>query len=578
MFGIREVSPSPEVDVHLPDGRVLRGPRGASLGAFLKPFEASFPAPVMGAVMNGELRELTASVTLEAQVEPVTLADEDGARIYRRSLVFLLEVAFDRLFPEAKLTVEHSVFVGGYFCRVEKRPPLDATELARLEAEMHRLVNADLPIHRQEVPLAEALRYFRTRGEQDKVALLRYRTKPYLTLYELQGYRDYHYGYMVPSTGYLRWFGLMPANGGFILRFPERREPTRLPPPRGATKLLEMFTQYGDWLRRLGILYVGALNDAIQAERVRQIILVAEALHQQQLANIARIIADHRRDLRVVLIAGPSSAGKTTFARRLAVQLLTHGITPFALEVDNYFVDRELTPRDEHGQYDFEHIDAVQRERLVHDLKRLIAGERVRLPRYNFVAGRSEEGPEVQLKPGQMIILEGIHGLNPDLLPGFPQEQAFRIYVSAFTQLNLDRHNRVSTTDTRLLRRIVRDARERGYPARHTIAHWDMVRRGERRWIFPFQEQADVMFNSALVYELAVLKPFAEPLLLQVPPHTRERIEAKRLLSLLEWFLPVDAEGVPDNSILREFIGGSILRDFTVWDPRGAHVDNDPET
>ncbi len=570
---IREVAPRPDVDVHLPDGRVLRGPRGASLGAFLKPFEASFRAPVMGAVMNGELRELTAPVLFESRVEPVTLADEDGARIYRRSLVFLLQVAFDRLFPQARLTVEHSVFVGGYFCRVEGRPPLTDDELQQLEAEMQALVQQDLPIHRHEVPLREALRYFRARGEEDKVALLRYRQKPYLTLYELEGYRDYHYGYMVPSTGYLRWFALMPANGGFILRFPERRDPTHLPPPRGASKLLETFTQYGDWLRRLGISYVGTLNDAIQAGRLRQIILVAEALHQQQLATIAQTIAERRREIRVVLIAGPSSAGKTTFARRLAVQLLTHGIAPFALEVDNYFVDREQTPRDENGQYDFEHIDAVQRHRLVHDLQRLIAGERVRLPRYNFVTGRSEPGPEVQLKPGQMIILEGIHGLNPDLLPGFPQEQAFRIYVSAFTQLNLDRHNRVSTTDTRLLRRIVRDARERGYQARHTIAHWDMVRRGERRWIFPFQEQADVMFNSALVYELAVLKPFAEPLLLQVPPHTRERIEAKRLLSLLEWFLPVEADGVPDNSILREFIGGSILKDFTVWDPRGDHVD-----
>lgn len=565
--------PSPDVQLFLSDGTVLRGPRGATLEAFLRPVEARFPAPVMAAVVNGVLQELTAQVHLEARVQPITLADEDGMRIYRRSLVFLLEVAFDRLFPQASLWVEYSVAAGGYFCEVQGRPPLTHEELQRLEATMRALVAQDLPIRREEVPLEEAVAYFRQRGMHDKVQLLRYRRKPYLTLYVLDGYRDYHHGYMVPSTGYLRWFALEPAEDGFVLRFPERRNPTAISPGPLAPQLMETFRQYGDWLKRLGLANVGTLNQVIEEGRIREVVLVAEALHEQQIAAIARTIAEHRQDIDVVLVAGPSAAGKTTFSKRLAVQLLTHGLSPFPLELDNYFVDRDQTPRDEHGNWDFEHIDALQRQRLVQDVKRLLRGERVRLPQYDFVSGRSRPGQEVQLRPGQIIIMEGIHGLNPDLLPGFSRDRAFRIYVSAFTQLNLDRHNRVSTTDTRLIRRIVRDARERGYTARETIARWQSVRRGEERWIFPFQEEANVMFNSALVYELSVLRPRVEPLLLQIPPRVAERIEAKRLLALLEWFLPLGVEVVPDDSILREFVGGSILKEFTLWRAPGS-----PET
>ena len=570
MPDIRSVPPDPEVNVYLPDGVILRGPRGAAIGDFLQTAAARFPAPVTAAVLNGALQELTTPVELEARVAPVTMQDEDGARIYRRSLVFLLTVAFQRVFPHAQLTVDYSVGAGGYFCTVQGHSPLTPKDLARLEEEMRRLVQADLPIRRTEVPLREAIEHFRALGLDDKVRLLRYRRKPYLTLYELDGQRDYHYGYMVPRTGYLRWFALGPGDAqGFLLRFPERDAPTTIQSVQASPKLLATFRQYGDWLRRLGIHFVGALNEAITRGRLPEIVLVAEALHQQQLAAIAQSIVAHRGRVRVVLVAGPSSAGKTTFAKRLAVQLLTHGISSFSLEMDNYFVDREATPKDEQGRYDFEHIDALQRHRLARDLRRLIAGETVHLPRYDFRTGRSVPGRKVRLRPGQMVILEGLHGLNPDLLPDFPAEHTFRVYVSAFTQLNLDRYNRVSTTDTRLLRRILRDARERGYTAQQTIAHWEMVRRGERRWIFPYQEQADVMFNSALVYELSVLKPRVEPLLLQIPPRRRERIEAKRLLSLLEWFVGSPDRWVPDNSILREFIGGSILKDFTVWQGEG---------
>ncbi len=557
--------PRNEVDLFLESGSILRGPRGARLEAFLKPVEDLFPAPVMAAVVNGVLQELTVPVNLEAFVRPVTLADEDGMRIYRRSLVFLLEVAFARLFPDAKVWVEHAVASGGYFCEVKGRPSLTPAELAQLEALMRDLVARDLPIHREEVPLQEAIRYFQERGMVEKVQLLKYRRKPYLSLYSLDGYRDYHHGYMVPSTGYLRWFALEPVEGGFILRFPERHAPTRLGPSRMVPLLAHTFRQYGDWLERLGLDHVGSLNEAIDQGRIREVVLVAEAFHEQQIATIAQAIAQRRAEIDVVLIAGPSAAGKTTFAKRLAVQLLTLGISPFSLEMDNYFVDREDTPRDAEGNFDFEHIDALDRKLLAQHVQRLLNGERVRLPRYNFVSGRRESGPEVQLRPGQLIIMEGIHGLNPDLLPGFPLERTFRIFVSALTQLNLDPHNRVSTSDTRLIRRIVRDARERGYTAQQTIAYWQRVRRGESRWIFPYQGQADAMFNSALVYELAVLKPLVEPLLLQIPPRSPERIEAKRLLALLEWFLPLSADVVPDDSILREFVGGSILKAFTVW-------------
>ena len=335
--------------------------------------------------------------------------------------------------------------------------------------------------------------------------------------------------------------------------------------PTDYPKLLSSFREYGSWLTRLGIDNVGSLNDAIESGRADEIVLVSEAFHEQNLADIARTVAARLDQSRLILIAGPSSSGKTTTSRRLTIQLLALGISPFPLELDNYFLDRDKTPLGEDGKSDFESIEALDLPLLWEQLPRLIKGEEVQLPRYNFKSGKSEAGHVIQLKKGQPIIMEGIHGMDPHLIPESLSGEALRIYVSALTQLNLDRHNRVSTTDTRLIRRIVRDARERGYNASHTIRMWESVRRGEKRHIFPFQENADVMFNSALAYEMAALKPFAEPLLRQVPFGTPEYIEAKRLLAFLEWFLPLDANLVPDNSLLREFIGGSILKDFTVW-------------
>jgi uridine kinase len=566
---VHEGQARPTVELHLPDGRVLEGPRGAPLEEFVRVLDG-YPELIVGAVVNGDLRELTYPIEMEAKLRPVTLGEPDGMRIYRRSLTFLLAAAFEELFPGAWLTVDHSVSSGGYFCQVRGRPQLTGPELELVEGRMRQLAEADLPFGKEQVPLAQAIELFRQRGYLDKVRLLSHRRKPWLVLYALGDHRDYHHGYMLPRTGFLRRFGLTLTEGGFTLRFPRRHAADKLLPLPEYPKLLATFRQYGDWLETLGISYAGALNDAIQAGKGSQVVLVSEALHEQHISSIAGEIARRQDEIRVVLIAGPSASAKTTFSKRLTVQLLARGVRPFALELDNFFVDREATPRGEDGAFDFETLEALDLERLNHDLQALVSGETVRLPRYDFKRGVQEEGQTAHLEAGQILLLEGIHGLNPALTPRLPRGRAFRIYASALTQLNLDRYNRVSTTDTRLIRRIVRDAAQRGYSASDTIQRWESVRRGEKRYIFPYQENADVLFNSALVYEASALAPLAEPLLRQVPFGTPEHVEAKRLLAFLEWFLPLPPDLVPDNSLLREFIGRSIFEHFTPWAALGA--------
>ena len=560
---IQITQPAKNIEVHLPNGRTLSGPRGTQVGEFLAKAKDDFSAPIVAAIINNQIHELIFPIDIESHCQPVTMDTADGARIYRRSLVFLLEMVFAQLFPKGRLNIDHSVSSGGFYCEVTGRETLSQEELDSLKDHMKKLIREDHPFVRKEIPLQEAVEYFKQRGYEDKIRLLKYRRKAYLTLYSFNGQMDYMHGYMVPSTGFLKWFDFKMTDGGFTIQFPRRHAPTELEPMGDYPKLLKAFRQYGNWLKTLNIDNVGALNDAIETGRADEIVLVSEALHEQNVADLAQQIVQNKS--RIILIAGPSSSGKTTLSRRLAVQLLARGISPYPLELDHFFIDRDKTPLDKDGQPDFETLDALNLDRLMQDMEKLLSGGKAQLPRYNFMTGRSEEGDLVQLKEGQPIILEGIHGMNPRLIPDRWTDSAFRVYVSALTQLNLDRHNRVSTTDTRLIRRIVRDARERGYSAQATISRWESVRRGEKRHIFPYQENADVMFNSALVYELAVLKPLAEPLLRQVAYTAPEYIEARRLLAFLEWFLPLDVNLVPANSIVREFLGSSSLKDFKIW-------------
>ncbi len=555
-------APRKTAQIHFPDGRIFEAPVGTQLEHYFRSALGESPVPFIAALVNGDLRELTHKMWSDAAVEALFLSDSDGIRIYRRSLSFLLITVVRELFPEAFVFVDHSLPFGGFFCEVGGRGPFTEVELAQIENRMHEIVEADYTIRRERVALDEAIELFRQRGEMDKAKLLSRRKKDYLKLYNLRDSRDYFHGYMVPSTGYLKYFSLHDWPPGFVLQHPRRTSPSELLPVQNYPQLTTIFREYGKRLRLLGVGSVSGLNEAADTGRIREIVLVSEALHEQRIAYIADQIAQ-QDDARLVLIAGPSASGKTTFSKRLSVQLLAQGIQPFALALDDYFVDREKTPRDADGKPNFEALEALDVALFNENLQALMRGEEVQLPRFNFHTGRREEGKKVRLGPDHVIIVEGIHGLNPELVARVPEERVYRIYVSALTQLNIDRHNRVPTTDTRLIRRIVRDATYRGYTAEDTLEHWDMVRRGEKAFIFPYQEHADIMFNSALVYELAVLRKLAEPLLLQVKPSSSHRVEVRRLLALLQWFEPCNMELIPDNSILREFVGGSNLRDYT---------------
>ncbi|HEC34571.1 MAG TPA: nucleoside kinase [Chloroflexi bacterium] len=554
--------PRRTTQARFPGGRTFEAPVGTPVEAYVRAAYDDHPVPTIAALVDGTLRELAYPLRRDAQVTPVFLSDSDGVRIYRRSLAFLMVTAISELYADVQVVVDHSLPFGGYFCRVLGREPFSTEELTTIEARMRAIVDENAPIIKERVPMEEALEMFHQRKEDDKVRLLSHRRKDYLILYRLHDFRDYFHGYMLPSTGYLRYFALHPSPPGFVLQYPRRHWPTELRPYAEYPRLSAVFREYGDWLHLLGVEDVGSLNEAIEKSRIQEIVLVSEALHERRIAEIAREIAERHAQVRLVLIAGPSASGKTTFSKRLSIQLLAHGVRPFPLALDDYFVDREKTPRDEKGGYDFESLHALDLPLFNEQLLALMEGKEVTLPHFDFQAGTRGEGATVQLGPDHVILVEGIHGMNPNLVPAIPRARTFRIYVSALTQLNIDRHNRVPTTDTRLIRRIVRDATFRGYTAEETLNRWESVRRGEKRHIFPYQEHADVMFNSALVYELAVLKPLVEPLLLQIEPPNPRRVEAKRLLAFLEWFVPCPPDLVPDNSILQEFIGGSILRDY----------------
>lgn len=565
-LAVRLGRPRKWIQARFPDGRIFEARPGARLADIFAVACADSSNPVIAAILNGSLCELTATLKVDSDVTPLTLSHPYGVCIYRRSLSFLLLTACAEIFPEAEIFIEHSATTAAaYFCELRGRNPFSQEDLKAIENRMRKIVEEDAPITPTPMPIQEAVELFRSRGEDDKARLLNNRHENTITLYTLRNRRDYLQGFMAASAGCLKYFALHPFSAGFMLQFPHQSRPLELSPIAPYPKLFTVFEKAGQWLDRLGIRSTGALNDAIAAGRLPEISLVAEALHEARIAEIAADIASLRRRIKFVLIAGPSSSGKTTFSKRLAVQLLANGLRPLPISLDDYFLSRDKTPRDKNGELNFETLQALDLDLFRQHLSKLSKGHKVQLPRYDFATGERVQGASAKLSPDDLLIIEGIHGLNPKLVEGLPHESFYRVYVSALTQLNLDRHNRINTTDCRLIRRIVRDAAKRGYNALQTLQRWNSVVAGEKQNIFPFQENSDAIFNSALVHELSVLRPLADPLLLQVRHDSPQYLEAVRLLALLQWFRQAPSDFVPSNSILREFIGKSMLETFWSW-------------
>ena len=543
-------------------GESIQVPAGTTLLELAKRFEEREEHAIVLAYLDGKLCELFKEVTDQCEVQFLTLADEIGFSSYKRSTTLLMLKAIDDVMEHSKdFQVRIMYSLGnGYYCEMEGLPEgMSEDLLFSIKRRMKELVWADIPIRKESVSTDVAMRRFAAQGMVDKVHLFQYRRVSAANLYSIEEYEDYHYGYMVPSTGYIKCFDLILYSAGFVLQMPAMEEPETLAPFEPRKKLFRVLKESEDWSTMLGVDTVGALNDVIADGGIGDLMLVQEALQEKKIAEIAERI--EREGKKVVLIAGPSSSGKTTFSHRLSIQLRAHGMHPHPIALDDYFVNRVDTPKDASGKYDFECIEAIDRKQFNEDLTRLLAGEMVELPRFNFHTGvREYKGDFKQLNSGDVLVIEGIHGLNPKMTEQLPDNSKFKIYISALTSLNIDQHNRISTTDGRLIRRIVRDARTRGNSAQDTIGMWSSVRRGEERNIFPYQEEADIMFNSALIYELSVIKQYAEPLLFAISHDTPEYLEAKRLLKFLDYFLGVSGEAVPNNSILRDFIGGSSFK------------------
>ncbi|NLU35490.1 MAG: nucleoside kinase [Clostridiales bacterium] len=512
---------------------------------------------VVAAKVNNRMRELTYPLMEDCRVEPVDLSMKDGERIYSRSLVLVFLRACRELFPDCTVTVEHS-FGGGIYCEVHGCVALSPLVVERIEERMRAIINMDEPIEKKEVSIEEANRIFRQMGLDDKVELMKYRREETISLYKCGNVIDYLYGYMVPSTGYLKKFGLKFYLPGVILQYPKHDDPTKVQPFQDNPKLFTVFRLAEKWSETLGIRNVADLNKCIEEGRGPDLIRISEAYQEKQIGAIADRIAQHADAVRIILIAGPSSSGKTTFAQRLRVQLMVNGLHPVPISMDNYYLDRDQIPLDENGEQDLESIKALDLKLFNEHMTQLIQGQEVEIPQYNFLTGKREyRGNMIKLSEDQPVIVEGIHGLNEKLTEMIPAENKYKIYISALTQLNVDDHNRIPTTDVRLIRRMVRDYHFRGAPIEETLAMWPFVRRGEEKNIFPFQESADIMFNSALLYELAVLKPYILPLLEEISEDHEFFPEVNRLKNFLKYFLTLESKYVPNNSILREFIGGS---------------------
>jgi uridine kinase len=490
-------------------------------------------------------------------VDFIDLTHDDGMRIYRRSLNFILIKAVNDLFPERKVIICHSISKGLY-CEIEGETELTLEEVEMIEKRMRELVEQKIPFVKKIMSLTDAKEMFKNIDRMDRYNAVEHRNKPYVTIYDCDGFEDYFYGYMVPDTSYLKYFKLKYYHSGLIMLYPQNINPEEIPPFKEQKKLFSIFKEYKNWLRILGAANVGSLNDIVKKGCINEIIRISEALHEKKIAQIADMIAFNKDKKKVILIAGPSSSGKTTFAHRLSIQLRVNGLRPVTVSLDDYFVDRENTPKDEDGEYDFEALEAIDLKLFNKHLAQLIEGEEVDVPIFNFPKGcREKYTRKLKIDDDQLLIIEGIHGLNDKLTASIPKSKKFKIYISALTSMNIDDHNRIPTTDTRFIRRIVRDHQFRGCSAVNTINRWPSVRRGEEKNIFPFQEESDVMFNSSLIFELGVLKVLAEPLLMEIDQSQPEYSEAKRLIEFLGNFLPIDSKEIPTNSIIREFIGGS---------------------
>ena len=538
-------------------------PIGSSLLDIYYGFNLNFPYQVVSAKVNNRSEGLNFRVYNNKDVEFLDVRDQSGMRTYVRSLCFVLFKAVTELFPEGKLFVEDAVSKG-YFCNLRVGRPIELEDVTRIKQRMQEIIAENIPYHRIECHTAEAVRVFSERGMNDKVRLLETSGSLYTYYYTLGDTIDYYYGNLLPSTGYLKLFDIVKYYDGLLLRIPSRENPSMLEEVVKQEKMLDVFKEYLNWSYIMGLNNAGDFNLACEEGHATDLINVAEALQEKKIAQIADTIfhrGENGNRVKLVLIAGPSSSGKTTFSKRLSIQLMTNGLKPFPISLDNYFVDREETPLDENGNYDYESLYALDLELFNQQLQALLRGEEVELPRFNFSLGKKEyKGDKLKIEDNTILILEGIHALNPELTPHIPAERKFKIYVSALTTISLDDHNWIPTTDNRLLRRIIRDFNYRGYSARETISRWPSVRAGEDKWIFPYQENADVMFNSALLFEFAVLRLHAEPILMGVPRNCPEYCEAYRLLKFIKYFVPVQDKEIPPTSLLREFLGGSSFK------------------
>lgn len=541
-------------------GRTIEVAMGTTLLEVERQLRLDGPHPFLAAYVNNRIKELNYRIYKPVTVRFIDITSFEGIRVYQRTISFILQKAVRELFPDRTLYIRHSLGASGFYCEISGFGPIPAEHLDAIKARMRGIIDRNLPIQGVKMLTDTARKIYEGFGMADKIALLDSRPRLYSKIYTIDSLPGYFYGALTPSTGYTPQFDLHPYYNGFFIALPLRTDPTRLHQSVHQEKMFDVFHQYQSWVEIMGVPTVGQLNSKVLAGDASELIKIAEAFHENKLAQVAGCVAEANRErgVRLVLISGPSSSGKTTFAKRLGVQLRVLGLNPVLISLDDYFVDREKTPRDENGEYDYEALEAIDLEQFNDHLKRLERGESVDIPRYDFISGtRQWHDNPLQLDERSVLIVEGIHGLNPALTPGVPESRKFKIYVSCFTSVALDNVSRIATSDNRLLRRLTRDYRTRGNDALSTLARWESVRRGEEKHIFPYQENADVMFNSSLFYEISVLRRFAEPILREVPDTVPEYGEAKRMLKFLDNFIPIAPDEIPPTSILREFIGGS---------------------